>query len=159
MPSARLEAAGLALRRAGPDDRDAVVALQRAAYARNRALLGREPLPLLADYEQILRDYEVWLAERGGLAGALILEPRQEDLLIWSIATDPERQSNGLGKAMLAAAETRARQLGLGTMRLYTGATLQHLIDWYGRHGYVVERIEQLSDRAITHMMKRLDTN
>ena len=44
-------------------------------------------------------------------------------------------------------------------MRLYTGATLQHLIDWYGRHGYVVERIEQLSDRAITHMMKRLDTN
>ena len=159
MPSARLEAAGLALRRAGPDDRDAVVALQRAAYARNRALLGREPLPLLAGYEQIFRDYEVWLAVRGGLAGALILEPRQEDLLIWSIATDPERQSNGLGKAMLAAAETRARKLGLGTMRLYTGATLQHLIDWYGRHGYVVERIEQLSDRAITHMMKRLDTN
>jgi ribosomal protein S18 acetylase RimI-like enzyme len=159
MPSARLEAAGLALRRAGPDDRDAVVVLQHAAYAPNRALLGREPLPLLADYEQIFRDYEVWLAERGGLVGALILEPQQEDLLIWSIATDPERQTNGLGRAMLAAAEARARQLGLGTMRLYTGATLQHLIDWYGRHGYLVERIEQLSDRAITHMMKRLDTN
>jgi GNAT superfamily N-acetyltransferase len=159
MPGARLEAAGLALRRAGPDDRDAVVALQRAAYARNRVLLGREPLPLLADYEQIFRDYEVWLAERDGLAGALILEPRQEDLLIWSIATDPERQTHGLGKAMLAAAEARARDLGFGTMRLYTGAVLQHLIDWYGRHGYTVERIEQLSDRAITHMMKQLDTN
>ena len=156
-----LQAGGWALRRAGPGDLDAVVALQRAAYARNRALLGREPLPLLADYGQVFKSYEVWLAEAGGgsLAGALILEPREGDLLIWSIATDPGRQAKGLGKSMLAAAEMRARQLGLGVMRLYTGATLQHLIDWYGRRGYTVERIEQLSDRAIAHMMKRLDTN
>jgi hypothetical protein len=34
---------------------EAVVALQRAAYARNRSLLGVEPLPLLADYASILR--------------------------------------------------------------------------------------------------------
>lgn len=146
------------MRRAGPGDLEAVVALQRAAYARNRVLLGREPLPLQADYEQILKGYEIWLAEHDGLAGVLILEPRRNDLLLWSIATEPSRQAKGLGKAMLAMAETRARQLGLGMMRLYTGATLQHLIEWYGRHGYAVERIEELSDRAITHMMKRLDT-
>ena len=158
---ARLETAGLVLRRAGAGDLDAVVALQRLAYARNRVLLGREPLPLMADYRQIFKDYEVWLAEagEGGLAGALILEPREGDLLIWSIATDPGRQAKGLGKSMLAAAEMRARQLGLGVMRLYTGVALQHLVDWYGRRGYTVERIEQLSDRAIAHMMKRLDTN
>jgi ribosomal protein S18 acetylase RimI-like enzyme len=144
------------MRRAGDGDRDAVVALQQAAYARNRLLLGREPLPLQADYGGIFRDYEVWLADEHGLAGVLVLEPRPADLLIWSIATHPGRQSAGLGKAMLAAAEVRARALGLGTMRLYTGAPLQHLIDWYGRHGYGVERIEELSDRAITHMMKRL---
>jgi GNAT superfamily N-acetyltransferase len=130
--------------------------LQRAAYARNRVLLGVEPLPLLADYVQIFRDYEVWLAEQDGLAGVLILEPRREDLLIWSIATDPDRQATGLGTTMLTAAETRAWQLGLSMVRLYTGAKLQYLIDWYGRHGYVVESIEQLSDRAIAHMMKRL---
>lgn len=151
--------AGLVLRRAGLRDLDAVVALQQAAYARNRVLLGCEPLPLLADYGRIFEDYEVWLAEDGGLVGALVLEPRQDDLLIWSIATDPGHQREGLGKSMLRAAERRARQLGFGIVRLYTGAALQHLIDWYGRHGYTVERIEQLSDRAITHMMHRLDTN
>ena len=153
----RLHAPGLELRRAVVADLPAVVALQQAAYARNRRLLGLEPLPLLADYAAIFATMEVWLAERdGALAGALILEPRPADLLIWSIATDPARQTAGLGRAMLTAAETRAGQLGLTTMRLYTGTVLRHLVGWYGRHGYVVERLEQLADRDITHMVKPL---
>lgn len=151
-----LAAGGLSLRRAGIGDIDAVLALQQAAYARNRVLLGREPLPLLADYRDIFRDYEVWLAEDGGLVGALMVQARPDDLLIWSVATSPDRRGRGLGKDLLLAAEVRARELGRGVIRLYTGAVLQHLIDWYGRHGYRVERIEQLSDRAITHMMKPL---
>lgn len=157
--SARLASGTLSLRRAGSGDLSAVIALQHAAYAPNRVLLGREPLPLLADYSEIMRDYEVWLAETDALAGVLILQPRADDLLIWSIATRPDRQATGLGKAMLAAAEVRACELGLAVMRLYTGVPLQHLIDWYSRQGYSVERIEQRNDRAITHMMKQLDTN
>ncbi len=39
-----------ALRRATADDLSAVTALQQAAYAKNRVLLGVEPLPLTADY-------------------------------------------------------------------------------------------------------------
>ena len=153
----RLVAGGLSLRRGGVDDIDAVLALQQAAYACNRELLGCEPLPLLADYVEIFRDYEVWLAEQDdALAGALILQPRADDLLIWSVGTNPDRQGAGLGKGLLLAAEVRARELGLNAVRLYTGAVLQHLIDWYGRCGYRIERIEQLSDRAITHMMKPL---
>ena len=146
----------LVLRRAMSADFDAVIAVQRAAYARNRVLLGVEPLPLQADYTAIFRDYEVWVTGDDGITGVLILEPRPADLLIWSIATDPQRQQAGLGRTMLAAAEARAHALGLATMRLYTGATLQHLIDWYGRHGYTVEHIEELSDRSIAHMLKHL---
>lgn len=148
---------GLTLQRAGSGDFEPLLALQRGAYARNRPLLGVEPLPLLADYVAILRDMEVWVARASGkLAGALILEPRAEDLLLWSIATDPAAQRSGLGRALLDATEMRARQLGLSVVRLYTGARLQHLIDWYGRHGYAVERVEVLSDRSITHMIKHL---
>jgi len=153
----KLQAGAVALRRAESGDLPRVVALQQAAYAKNRALLGVEPLPLLADYEAIMRDMEVWLSERDGkLAGALILEPRADDLLIWSVATDPGTQGSGLGKALLAAAEARARQLRRTVMRLYTGTVLGHLVAWYGRHGYAVERIEALSDRSITHMIKHL---
>lgn len=154
---ATLAAGDRTLHRASVADYDRLVALQHAAYARNRVLLGVEPIPLKADYRAVLREKEVWLAADGdALVGALILESRDGDLMIESIATDPARQSAGLGHALLAAAETRARDLGYTVIRLYTGTILTHLTDWYARHGFATERIEVLSDRSITHMMKQL---
>ena len=67
------------LRRAGAADVAAVNALQHAAYARNRTILGVEPLPLTVDYATIVADYDVWLLERiyrigaFGVLGALLL--------------------------------------------------------------------------------------
>src|SRR6202008_2807489 len=101
------------------------------ASAKNRPLLGVEPLPLQADYTKILAQYETWLYESAdGVDGVLILEPRNEDLLIWSIATAPRLHGQGLGRRLLAAAEERARTLGLTTMRLYTGEKLTHNVAW-----------------------------
>jgi GNAT superfamily N-acetyltransferase len=147
------------LRRANAGDVDAVVAFQRAAYARNRVLLGVEPLPLQADYSKILAEYETWLFESAdGLDGVLILEPRKDDLLIWSLGTAPRLHGQGLGRRLLAAAEERARTLGLDVMRLYTGEPLKNNIAWYERHGYARERVEDLGDRRAVHMMKRIGT-
>jgi ribosomal protein S18 acetylase RimI-like enzyme len=145
------------LRRATFDDLPAVVALQQAAYAKNRPLLGVEPLPLLADYAEIFRGYEVWLAERDrALDGVLILEPRVDDLLIWSVAVAPAAQGRGVGNTMLVFAEARARELGRTCIRLYTGQPLTANIAWYGRQGYVHERTEDLGDRRIVHLIKQL---
>jgi ribosomal protein S18 acetylase RimI-like enzyme len=145
-----------ALRRATIGDLPAVTALQRAAYAKNRAILGVEPLPLLADYAEILSHYEVYLAEREALDGVLILEPRADDLLIWSVATSPAAQGRGVGNTMLAFAETRARALGLPCIRLYTGDKLAFNIAWYTRHGYAHESTEQMSDRVRVNLIKQL---
>jgi ribosomal protein S18 acetylase RimI-like enzyme len=143
------------LRRANAGDVDVVTAFQRAAYAKNRLLLGVEPLPLLADYTTILAEYEAWLYESAdGLDGVLILEPRADDLLIWSIATAPRLHGQGLGRLLLAAAEERTRALGLAVVRLYTGEKLTGNIAWYERHGFVRERVEDLGDRRAVHMMK-----
>jgi ribosomal protein S18 acetylase RimI-like enzyme len=147
----------ITFRRATDADRLAVEALQQAAYARNRRLLGMVPLPLKADYAQIFATMEVWLAEeRGVLRGVLILEPRADDMLIWSIAAAPDAQRQGLGQIMLDAAEVRARQAGRHTMRLHTGAVLETLIRWYHRHGYEIERHEDRDGRQLTHMIKPL---
>jgi ribosomal protein S18 acetylase RimI-like enzyme len=150
------------LRRGTSADLAAVVNLQFAAYARNRTILGVEPIPLQADYTDILATMEVWLAESEatdgapGLDGVLILEPRGQDLLIWSIATMPGRQERGLGRDLLAFAEHRTRMLRLPAIRLYTGTKLLHLVDWYTRRGFVTERVEETPDRSITHMLKPL---
>jgi ribosomal protein S18 acetylase RimI-like enzyme len=145
------------LRRATADDIAAVTALQRAAYEKNHAILGRVPLPLMADYAEVFARYEIWLAESdGGLEGVLILEPRPDDLLIWSVATAPAAQGRGAGNRMLAFAETHARAKGLTCMRLYTGEPLTGNIAWYQRRGYVHERIEELPDRRLVHLVKHL---
>ncbi len=143
------------LRRACPADIPKVIALQHAAYARNRPVLGVEPLPLSADYANILSDYEVWLAEGAdGIEGVLVLAPRPDDLLLWSVATAPRAQGRGLGNRLLAAAESRGRELGRRCVRLYTGEKLVGNIAWYERHGYVRERVEQLEDRRLVHLVK-----
>ena len=145
------------IRRGTAADLAAVVTLQRAAYDRNRAILGVEPIPLQADYDDIFATMEVWLAEsEPGLDGVLILEPRGRDLLIWSIATMPGRQEKGLGRDLLGFAEHRARMLRVPAVRLYTGTKLVHLVEWYARRGYETERIEEQADRSITHMVKWL---
>ena len=148
------------LRRASLEDLAALVALQRAAYARNRAIMGVEPLPLKADYREVIARYETWLMKRGGtIAAALILEPRASDLLIWSVAVAPQAQRCGIGNRLLGAAEHRAAALGKQTMRLYTGEKMTGNIAWYQRHGYQVERIEQGADRRVVHMVKTLATD
>ena len=157
IPKDRLPPALIEFRRATGEDIPAIKALQEAAYARNRRLLGVEPLPLKADYSDILSHMEVWLAEeRQELKGVLILDVRPEDLLIWSLAASPNAQGQGLGQIMLDAAEVRAGQLGHTVIRLCTGAKLVTLIGWYKRHGYEVVETEQLDDRVIQHMKKTL---
>ncbi len=145
------------LRRARPDEAEKIAAFQRAAYARNRAILGVEPIPLQADYAETLRRYEVWLrGEEETTAGILILESRPDDLLIWSIATAPEARRSGIGNELLAAAENRARELRKNIIRLYTGELLVDNVAWYQRRGYAIERTEAMSDRRVVHMKKTL---
>ena len=49
-----------------------------------------------------------------------------------------------------------ARDCGHDTIRLYAGRLFTHLIDWYGRNGYEVERIEQMPDHGVAQVMKTL---
>jgi N-acetylglutamate synthase-like GNAT family acetyltransferase len=144
-------------RRATGGDVAAIEALQRAAYARNRALLGVEPLPLQVDYHDIVARMEVWLFEQGeALQGVLALEAEPDALLIWSVATAPDAQGVGLGNLMLDFAHARAREMNLATIRLYTGEKLRDNIGWYQRRGFAIDRVEALADRTVVHMSKRL---
>jgi GNAT superfamily N-acetyltransferase len=145
-------------RRAGPSDVARIEALQRSAYARNRDLLGVEPLPLRVDYCEIVARMEVWLfGADEAPSGVLALEAEPAALLIWSVATAPTAQGLGLGGAMLDFAQNRARELNLRSLRLYTGQKLVDNVAWYQRRGFAIERVETLADRRIVHMSKRLD--
>jgi ribosomal protein S18 acetylase RimI-like enzyme len=145
------------LRRAFPEDHQAILDLQEAAYAPNRAIIGRDPLPLTWDYGRVLAEWECWvLADGAGLAGLLILQSRPDDLYIESIAVVPRAQGMKLGKRLLAKAHDRAGELGRETLRLLANERLTRNWQWYRNEGFRVELIEDLGDRRLVHMVKDL---
>ena len=148
---------GVCVRRAVVGEHPRIIELQKVAYAVNRVRLGREPLPLLAEYDEIFAMQECWVALAGSsIVGALFLELRDDDLLIWSVATVPECQRQGVGGRLMEAAERRAGDLGRNVIRLYTGQLLTDRIEWYSRLGFEIERLEELDDRVVVHMKKTL---
>lgn len=143
------------LRRGVAHDRDALVAMQEAAYAPNRAIIGGTPTPLTWDYDIVLDAFEVWLAEDdAGLCGALILEYRPDDLYIQSIAVAPRAKGKGVGNRLLSEADARAGAAGRATLRLVANALMTFNVDWYARKGFTVERIEPIGERRRVHMAR-----
>lgn len=111
----------LQLRLAAPADAPMIRNLTREAYAPWVAVIGREPLPMGADYEAALRAHRFDLAYRAGAPVALIETRAEADhLLVVNIAVASAWQGQGIGRFLLAHAETLARGLGLTTLRLYT---------------------------------------
>ncbi|MHA1565475.1 MAG: GNAT family N-acetyltransferase, partial [Alphaproteobacteria bacterium] len=81
----------LSFRLAAAADVPAVTALKYRAYEGYVALTGVPPLPMAADYGRFVAQAIVWLLVRddNGLAGALVLQPAADHLLIYSVAVDP----------------------------------------------------------------------
>lgn len=108
-----------AFRRAGPADAGAVRDLTRAAYARWVPILGREPLPMAADYDQAVEAHRIDLLEEAGALVALIeMAARDDYLFLVNVAVAPDRQGRGLGRVLLARAHLVAQALGLPELRL-----------------------------------------
>jgi GNAT superfamily N-acetyltransferase len=145
------------LRRAEAPDAAAVTTVVRAAYSRWVPVLGREPLPMCADYERNIQDHRIEVLIRNGeVAAVLETIDRPDHVWIENIAVSPQWQGKGLGRRLLAHAEGLAIGLGLSTVRLLTNAAFEPNIALYGRTGYVVDRTEPFMGGATVHMSKRL---
>jgi ribosomal protein S18 acetylase RimI-like enzyme len=149
--------APIGLRRATLADRATIEALQAAAYASVAILTERTPIPLMWDYGQKLKDWDVWLAEDSeGLTGVLMLHLRPDDLFLESIAVHPRMQGTGLGNKLLAATDAAALAEGRSIVRLMTNEKNVDRIALYKRRGYAIDFIEETTDRRAVHMIKHL---
>ncbi|MCW4116743.1 GNAT family N-acetyltransferase [Aurantimonas sp. MSK8Z-1] len=143
------------LRRAGAEDAEAVAALTRAAYAKWIAVIGREPLPMLADHAAAIRDHRVDLLTADGvLAGLIETAERPDHLLIVSVAVAPELQRRGFARQLLAHAEALAGAAGRPEIRLYTNAAFAANVALYRRCGYAVSHEEPFRGGTTVHMKK-----
>jgi len=149
----------LKTRLAKADDLAAVTDLARRAYERYVPVIGREPMPMIEDYAPRIAAGQVWLLEDEALAGMIVLEERDNTLLIFSVAVTPERQGTGLGQELLAFAEDVANKRGFETIELFTNAKMERNIRIYGKCGYVETRRRahpMLASTVVVYMEKKL---
>ncbi len=151
----------LKLRRATLADAAAIRDLTRSAYAKWVPLIGREPLPMRADYAVAVVQHIIDVHESEGRIAALVeVIPQASHLLIENLAVSPDLQGKGIGSLLVDHAEAIARALHLGEVRLYTNAAFIPNIEFYGRRGFREFHREPFPAGGVTvHMKKQIDSS
>ena len=146
------------LRPALLEDAASIRDLTRAAYAKWVALIGREPLPMQADYQRAVAEHTIdLLIEGGALAGLIETILRPDHLWIENVAVEPERQGRGYGRLLLAHAEKRAVEAERLEVRLQTNQAFVANLALYAKLAYRIDRTEPFRGGTIVHMSKRIE--
>jgi ribosomal protein S18 acetylase RimI-like enzyme len=150
-------ASPLEFRLATPEDAASIRELTRAAYAEWVPLIGREPLPMQADYDRAVREHAIDLLTVGGaLVGLIETKLQPNHLWIENVAVAPERRGRGYGRLLLAHAEKRAVNAGRAEIRLQTNAAFAANLALYARLGYAIDRTEPFRGGTAVYMIKRI---
>jgi GNAT superfamily N-acetyltransferase len=145
------------IRAALAEEAAAIRDLTRAAYEKWIPLIGREPLPMVADYAQALLEHRIDLIFADArLVGLIETVEKGDHLLIVNVAVAPVHQGRGYGGRLLRHAETLAASLGLKELRLYTNEQFVANVALYRRFGYVCDRSEPFMGGLTVHMSKRV---
>jgi ribosomal protein S18 acetylase RimI-like enzyme len=145
----------LVLRQAKASDAAEVRKLTRDAYAKWVPLIGREPKPMTADYDEAVRNHRIDLLHLEGTLAALIETIAEADhLLVENVAVSPAFQGRGLGRKLMAYAEQLAASAGYREVRLYTNKLFAENVALYRRLGYRIDREEVLAHGIAVHMSK-----
>ncbi len=136
--------APLRIRPAAASDVVAIESIVERAYGVYVERIGGPPGPMHHDYAEKVRDCDVFVFdEDGSVAGLLVLIPEPNRLLLENLAVDPDRQGEGIGRALLDFAETRALDAGLEEVRLFTHVKMTENQALYRALGYSeYERME-----------------
>src|SRR3569623_1485025 len=94
--------------------------------------------------------------DAGRLVGLIETALRDGHQWIENIAVLPEAQGRGLGRRLLAHAETLAREANQPQTRLLTNAAFADNVALYKRTGYVIDREEPFMNGITVYMCKEL---
>ena len=72
-----------------------------------------------------------------GLVGCVYVERRGERSYVGLLSVDPQRQSMGFGRQLVAAAEDYAREIGCRAIDLRIVSARAELLPFYRRLGYI----------------------
>jgi ribosomal protein S18 acetylase RimI-like enzyme len=144
------------IKRAEAQDAELVRLVVREAYAQWVPVIGREPMPMQADYERAVREHEIDLLYTNGKLVALIeMIISSDHLFIENIAVLPRHQRQGLGRHLLSHAEEKARKAKLGELRLLTNEAFAANVRLYESVGFRIDRTEPFAGGGVTVYMSK----
>lgn len=139
-------------------DEPVVTGIVRAAYAKWVPVIGREPLPMRADYGRAIAEHTIHLAVAGERVVGLIETVLHPDhLWIENVAVRPEDQGAGIGRRLLAWADDLARSHGRPEIRLLTNAAFASNVRLYEAVGFVTVRQEDFMGGVTVYMSKPVE--
>ncbi|WP_433735916.1 GNAT family N-acetyltransferase [Pseudomonas putida] len=127
------------IRQAVANDEAAVRACAEQAYLPYVPLIGRQPAPILADYEAQIAAGHVYLCtgEQDQLRGFIVFYPLDRHMFLENVAVSTAGRGQGIGKSLIQFCEAEAVRLGLGSVHLYTNEKMADNLSIYPRLGYV----------------------
>ena len=138
-------------------DVDTIREFTRDAYAKWVPLIGREPLPMSANYEQTIKSNRFDLFYQNEQLVALLETIKKENhLLIENLCVSPTKQRMGIGKSLLNHAEYLAKISGYESIRLDTNKLFTGNVDLYTHHGYKIDWEKPINGGILVHMYKSL---
>ncbi len=152
-----MTSSSIRFRPAEPADAAAIRDIVRAAYARWVPVIGREPLPMRADYDEAVAKHPFDLAVEGDRIVGMI-ETMLEDDHLWieNVSVAPDAQGRGIGRLLLELAEQKAREAGRLELRLLTNGAFEANVSLYNKHGYTIDREEPFMNGMTVYMSKKL---
>lgn len=88
---------------------------------------------MIAEPDSVILKYT---SEEGLLQGCVYLKKKTDKLYLGMLTVSPELQTKGIGKQLLAAAESMAKNHSCNTIEMTVISVRKELIAWYVRHGY-----------------------
>ena len=137
---------------AGLADAEAVWRLQRAAFRAEAELYGDERIPpLMQTLDELAKEFASKICLKacdadGRLVGAVRLQRQGATVLLGRLSVEPACQRQGIGSALLRAAEDVWPEAG--RIELFTGSRSVGNLRLYERHGYV--RFREVATPTVT---------
>jgi len=129
------------IRAARPDEAAAIVALIQRAFGQYRGKLRPESGALQETPETIravMKTGTILLAERGGrILGCVSVRRKDGCAYAGRLAVEPMEQGMGVGRALLAAAEALAREMGTDRLRVDVRLKLTDNRAFFRAQGFV----------------------
>jgi ribosomal protein S18 acetylase RimI-like enzyme len=132
-----------------------VASLIDRAYRGYVGALGRDPQPMTDDYHTLVSASEVWVYEHyGRIDGVLVLQSKDDHLLVRTIGIAPDRQRKGLGTKLMRHAEAVALASGQRQIQLYTNEVMTGNVELYERLGFVETHRTGPENKRVIYMTK-----